>query len=258
MAHTRERFERSDVPRDTPYRNLIALVVLAIIGAIGFFAFKYLWGRVQVESHMSDADLVAALDEQPGPTTLEGNFYYTDNVIEKILYLQVDDIEAERPKLVSAQLLLLDPTGGTAHLVNVPLNALLSVEGSTYTFSDYFNSYGPEAAIPLITTAYNIFGNHVIMGTGSPWESIAALDGENPLNLAGVAPEFISSMRTDLDGGDIVEHAALFKTLGVTGLAVEETPIVGGPVEEGAEQPSTVSIDLVPFGLQTGILVPYE
>lgn len=259
MARKHERFERSDVPRDTPYRNLIGLVVLIVVGAACFFSFRFLWGRVQVESHMSDPDLLGALDEQPGPTTLEGNFYYTDNTIEKILYLQVDDPDAERPQLLSAQLLLLDPTGGTAHLVDVPLNVYLNVDGSSYAFSEYFNSFGPEATIPIITTAYNIFGNHVIMGTTSPWASIEALDGQNPLNLASTAEEFLSSMRTDLDGGELVEHAALFKSLGVTGLSVEDTPIIGGgEVEEGTEPPAYVSIDLVPFGIQTGILIPYE
>ena len=134
-------------------------------------------------------------------------------------------------------------------------------EDSSYAFDEYFNSFGPEAAIPLITTSYNIYGNHVIMGTTNPWESIEALDGENPLNLVGVARPFIESMRTDLDAGELVEHAALFKSLGVTSLDVEETPVLSSGSdegEEGADQSPTVSVDLVPFGIQGGILIPYE
>lgn len=258
MARKRERFERSDVPRESPYRNLIGLVVLLVVGAVGFFFVRSLWGHVQVEAHMADTDIIGAIDEQPGPTTLEGNFEYTDNVIEKILFIQVDDADAEHPQFVSAQLLLLDEVGGTAHLVNVPSNVLLMVEGSSYAFSDYFNSFGPDATIPLITTAYNLFANHVIIGTSSPWANIVELDGENPLNVARSAKDFVRSMRTDLGARDLVEHAALFKTLGVMGLEVEETPVVGGAVAEGEEAPATVSVDLVPFGVQTGILIPYE
>ncbi len=267
MSRKRERFERSDVPRENPYRNLIGLVVLLVIGAVGFFAFKFLWGRVQVESRMGDVALKEVLDEQDGPTALDGNFEYIDNPIEKILFLQVDDPDAERPRLISAQLLLMDPLGETAHLFDVPTNTLVIGEDSSYAFDEYFNSFGPEAAIPLITTSYNIYGNHVIIGTEVPWESIEALDGENPLNLVGVAGPFIESMRTDLDAGELVEHAALFKSLGVTSLEVEETPVLsngseeGGEGEEGGESASqspTVSVDLVPFGIQGGILIPYE
>lgn len=258
MARKRERFERSDVPKDTKYRPLIGLAVLAIIGAVGFFFVRTLWGHVQIESRMGDPMMVDALDDQTGPTTLEGNFEYTENDIEKIFFLQVDDVDAERPKVVAAQLLLLDPTGGTAHLVDVPVNMLVNSEGSSYAFNEFFSSFGPEASVRLLATAYNIYADHVIMGTINPWDRIMGLDGVSSFEVVGKDEEFVRSMRTDLDAGDIVKHAALLNTLGVGALEVETTPLVGGTPAEGEEAPATVSIDLVPFGIQTGILIPNE
>ena len=256
MARKRERFERSDVPKGGKYTPLIGLAVLAVIGIVGFFFVRSLWGHVQIESHMGDSVMIESLDDQPGVTGLSGAFSYSDNDIEKIVFLQVDDVEAERPQLVGAQLLLLDEAGGVAHLVNVPTNVLVTSEGSSYRLDEFFNSFGPVAAVPLLTESYNIYGDHVIMGTTSPWASIAALEGVSSFNVVNTDEAFVKSMRTDLTPSEVVEHAAVFNTLGVPGLAVEETPIVGGAPAEGEEAPATVSVDLVPFGIQTGILIP--
>ena len=210
MGRKRERFERSDVPRDTPHRNLIALLVLVVIAAVGFLLIKTLWSRVQVESNMGDPDLSGCLDEQPGPTALEGAFYYTDNDIEKILFVQVDDPSAEHPTLKGAQLLLIDEVAGTAHLVDVPLNVRVTSEGATYTFEEHFASFGPVATIPLITTSFNIYADHVIVGTTVPWGAIQGLAGTNQFNVLGTNPDFVKSMHTDMDGGDLVDHGELF------------------------------------------------
>lgn len=256
MARKRERFERSDVPRENPYRNLIALAVLLAIAGIGYLLVNMLWGRVKVEAHMGDPALLEAIDEQPGPTTLEGEFSYTDNFIEKILYLQVDDANAERPQLLSAQMLLIDELAGTAHLVDVPLSVRVSMEGQTLPFGDLAASYGLETAIPLLTEAYNLFANHVIIAQEAPWVSIVELDGVQPLQVVDAAGDFVGSIRTDLDASGLVEHGALFKTLNVLALELEQTPVTGATPE--GEVPQMVSVDLVPFGIQTGILIPYS
>lgn len=257
MPRKRERFERSDVPRDNPHRNLIALAVLLVIAAAGFTLVDTLWSRVKVESHMDDPDIAEAIGKQDGPTALEGDFYYTDNDIEKILFLHVDDAGADRPQLVGAQLLLIDEAGGTAHLVDVPITVRVSAEGSVYAFAEYFNSYGFEAAIPLITASFNLYANHVIMGTESPWPPIIGLAGTNPFDVVGTNPEFVENIRTDMGGGELVEHGALFQTLGVGSLEVEECPVAGEEANEDGEV-TQVSVDLVPFGLQTGILIANE
>lgn len=258
MPRKRERFERSDVPRDNPHRNLIGLGVILIVAVLGFAFVSALWERVQVESRMGDAALVEALDEQAGSEVLEGSFTYTENPIEKILFLQVDDPDAEHPQLISAQLLLLDAEGEAAHLVDVPSYILLSVDGSSYALGEFFDEFGPSAAIPLIMTAYNIYGHHVIMGTESPWTAIAALDGMQPRDVVRDAESFVHSMRTDLDASELVAHASVFLQLGVPDLEVEATPVVGGAPAEDEEQPAPTSVDLVPFGVQTGILIPSE
>ena len=257
MPRKRERFERSDVPKDTPYRNLIGLIVLLIIGGLGYLAFKFLWGRVSIEARMGDTMIHDALDEQTGHTALSGDFSYIDNPIEKILFLQVDDPDAEHPYLISAELLLMDPIDGSAHRFDVPTNLNMNIDGSSYTVGEYFDTYGPAASIPAIFSTYNITGNHVIMGTSTPWADIEGLDGENQLKIVDVAGPFVESMRTDLEPGEVIDHAALFKELGVSDLRVEDTPTLYYEVEEGAEPPSTVSVDLVSFGIQGGILIPY-
>lgn len=257
MPRKRERFERIDVPRDNPHRNLIALAILLAIAVVGYLLVATLWSRVEVEAHMGDPALAGALGEQPGPTALEGDFYYTDNDIEKILFLQVDDVDADRPQLVGAQLLLIDEAGAAAHLIDVPITVRVSADGSTYAFGEYFDSYGPEASIPLITASFNLYADHTIMGEESPWASIVGLAGANPFNVVDENPGFVESIRTDLDGSELVEHGALFQTLGVGALEVEECPVTGEEANEAGEVTQT-DVDLVSFGLQAGILIANE
>ena len=97
----------------------------------------------------------------------------------------------------------------------------------------------------------------MIVGTTVPWGAIQGLAGTNQFNVLGTNPDFVKSMHTDMDGGDLVDHGELFTTLNVAGLEVEECPVADATTNEAGETTS-VAVDLVPFGFQTGILIAEE
>jgi len=61
MPRQRERFERTDVPRDNPYRNIIALVVVVASLVVVVLVCLTLWARVQREVRLGDNDLEDAI-----------------------------------------------------------------------------------------------------------------------------------------------------------------------------------------------------
>ena len=64
MFRKRERFERSDVPRENPYTNVIGLAVVAIVAVLVGIVVVTLWDRAQLESHLGDHGLNKAVKSQ--------------------------------------------------------------------------------------------------------------------------------------------------------------------------------------------------
>ena len=48
MFRKRERFERSDVPRETPYTNVIGVVVLVVVFVALAMTVMAVWNRVKM------------------------------------------------------------------------------------------------------------------------------------------------------------------------------------------------------------------
>ena len=71
----RERFERIDVPRETPYRNVIGGVVCAVVLVIAAIVVGTVWNRVQLESRLGDTGLTGALEGQGATGLAEGGLH---------------------------------------------------------------------------------------------------------------------------------------------------------------------------------------
>lgn len=61
MFRKRERFERSDVPRESPYTNVIGLAVITIVAVLVGIVVVTIWDRAQLESHLGDHGLNKAV-----------------------------------------------------------------------------------------------------------------------------------------------------------------------------------------------------
>ena len=86
MFRKRERFERSDVPRENPYTNVIGLAVIVIVAVLVGIVVVTIWDRVQLESHLGDHGLNKAVKSQsvsgnPDGTTKSEDDFITYAVI---------------------------------------------------------------------------------------------------------------------------------------------------------------------------------
>ena len=71
----RERFERTDVPEESPYRNVIGAVVCVVVLAAAALIVHFVWERVSLESRLGDVGLSDSLSAQPASTVTEGTSY---------------------------------------------------------------------------------------------------------------------------------------------------------------------------------------
>ena len=104
MPRRRERFERSDVPRASTRRSVIAAVVCVAVFAAIAAVVALLWNRVTLESRLGDKDLEGALASQPGQVVAEGTGYVTSgDDFEVVALLTADGLDPVGPALTSAR-----------------------------------------------------------------------------------------------------------------------------------------------------------
>ena len=95
MPRKRERFERSDVPRDTPYRNVIGGVVCVLVLAAVVAVVLFVWNRVKLESNLGDKDISDALSAQAAQATPEAAGYVASgDEFESVVLFTADGLDA--------------------------------------------------------------------------------------------------------------------------------------------------------------------
>lgn len=227
MARQRERFERTDVPRESPYRNVVgALVCVAVVVAV-VVTVALTRDRVQLESRLGDVALTEALDGQvrAGTPSAEGYVPTTDDV-ETVLLLTADSLDATGSALVSARVLALDRTQGTAALANVPTEAKMVADDAATTLGELFSAQGYAACVAPLATASGVGFDHVILATEDVVGSVAALAGTPADSLLREASGLLSQIRTDMDAAELVDLAAELSQTGAAGVAVTDVALV--------------------------------
>lgn len=94
MFRKRERFERSDVPRETPYTNVIGVVVLVVVFVALAITVMTVWNRVTLESRLGANDLTDSLSAQAKASAADGYVASSDE-LESTLFLTVSSAAAD-------------------------------------------------------------------------------------------------------------------------------------------------------------------
>ena len=258
MLRKRERFERSDVPRDTPYRNVIGGVVCVLVLAAVVAVVLFVWNRVKLESSLGDKDISDALSAQAAQATPEAAGYVASgDEFESVVLFTADGLDAVGPSLTSARILTINRTQGTAALVTVPAGAKVDSETSA-TLAEAYASRGYAACVGLLSSATGVTFDHVVVATEDVLDEAAAIAGSGITDVVSQASELLSKIRTDMDAAELLSLAEALSAAG-SNLASSEAILVpeavtdeaGNPVETGAQL-----IERSQLCVALGLLVP--
>lgn len=254
----RERFERTDVPEESPYRNVIGAVVCVVVLAAAALIVHFVWERVSLESRLGDVGLSDSLYAQPASTVTEGTSYVasTDDH-ETVLLLTTDDLESGA--LSAVRILDVNRTQGTAVLANVPVTARVTSGETASSVADLFAASGGSACVAPLSQATGASFDHVVVATGDVVEEAASLAGTGASELVRSASGLLSKMRTDMDAADLLALAESLSSVGTANIAVAEAPVApetvtdeaGNVVETGLQL-----VDRVQLCATLGLIVP--
>lgn len=255
----RERFERIDVPRETPYRNVIGGVVCAVVLVIAAIVVGTVWNRVQLESRLGDTGLTGALEGQGATGLAEGGGYVASaDEHTTVLFLTAQSLDAGAA-LDEARVLSLNTTQGTAALVSISPTVRLTVDDAPTTLADLYAAQGSAACVAPLAAAAGVTFDHVVVATGDVIEEAAALSGSDVSTLAASASDLLSKIRTDMDPQELLSLAEALSSVGLANLAVSEAPTQAEAVtdESGAvSETGHVLLDAVQLNVALGLLVP--
>ena len=256
MPRKRERFDRSDVPRESPFRNVIGAVVCVLVLVAAAVVVKVVWGRVSLESRLGDVDLSDALSEQVTQDLSEGTgFVYSDSAFEEAVLFTTDP--SSESTLASARVIAINMTQGTVELANIPLSAKVDFENSA-TLADVFARSGADAAVEALSAAVGITFEHVVVSSQDALTAATALAGAGVTDVARESPDLLSTLRTDMSASELVSLAETLVSLGAPAATPFDAPVVaetvtdadGNVTETGAQL-----IDKTQLAIALGLLV---
>lgn len=271
LFRKRERFERTDVPRESPYTNVIGAVVLVVVFVAVALVVSNVATRVGKETRLGDYDLSSAVRKQSSMQVTDENYSISTASWTKILFLTVDKADSADKgcSLTGARALMIreytetaddgsENYSITAKLVNLPLDVMVTSSNKQVGLTDLCASKGAAACVVPLSTATNIKFSHVVISTDDGYNKLAEFAQADPTTLVSKAAEVLATMRTDMTADEIValaQKAATVpadqvETLDAPTMAETSTAADGSTVETG----NTV-IDKTSLCVQVGTLV---
>ena len=239
--HTRQRFERSDVPTKSRGRTVGAIVALLVVAAMCAVVVGVLWHFAQQGSTVGDTSLAAAVSDADAAEAPAG-YARSGDEFENVLFLIVDDPSSSNPGLRSARLACLNTTAQLGYLVDLPIDVAMGQGGET--LAQTVASEGSAAGVTAVSQASGMPVNHVIVISQAGFDSLLSMAASGASDLMGAASELLGSMVTDMDAFGLVSLAETLRGIGVGNLSVQDAPLAG----DG-------SIDADAFGVAVGYLV---
>lgn len=260
MFRKRERFDRIDVPRETPYRNLIGVIVCVVSLAATAAIVSLVWNRVSLESRLEDSDLSESLADQPSTFVPDG-YVASEGELTATLLLTASSLDEEGATLSSARVLVTNATAGTGVVATVPLELKMvsSTGEASTTLADLYATSGYGAVAEPLSSALNVRFAHVIV---SAEDVLAELPG-----IAGIAADSILSegagllgkIKTDADAAELVATASDLASVGVDALAQVDLvlyPETDVDDEGAAFETGFFVVSRGEVGLALGLLAP--
>ena len=253
MFRKRERFERSDVPRETPYTNVIGVVVLVVVFVALAMTVMAVWNRVTLESRLGANDLTDSLSAQAKASAADGYVASSDE-LESTLFLTVSSAAADAggTQLSDARILTVNKTQGTAVLATVPVSAEVASGETVTTLADLCPQSGADACVASLSAAAGVRFKHVVVATGDVLEKAVQIVGASKVNLVGEASDLLGLMHTDMDASDLLAFAETVSGVGLGNIQRTEASLVADPDQAEA---GLQAIDKTALCLTLGTIV---
>lgn len=251
MFRQRERFERTDVPRDVPYRDAVAIGVLVAVFVGLVVLVASLWARANSESSVANKDLSASIAAQGESVNPEG-YVASSDVFTNVLVLTVDDVDAANPTLTKAQVVSLNATHKSGALATIPLDTKVNDGTSDTTLSELYASKGASACVVPLANAANVKLSHVLLATDDIWDKIAGMKSSGVSALLGSASDVLSSIKTDMRTSQLLDLVELAQAVGIDNLSAFDAPAAA---EDDGNGGTWSVIDQTQLGVSLGTLV---
>lgn len=248
----RERFERTDVPRYSPYRNAVAIGVLVAVGVLLVVLVSTLWAKAQKPISVGNESLSKSIQAQ-GQVTSPDGYTVSQDSFTNVLVLTVDDVNAQSPKLTKAQILSLDATARKGTLVTIPLDAKVNDGKADVRLQDLYSGSGASACIVPLATAANLRMTHAMLASDDVWDKIEGYKGAGVSALLSHGADLLYSINTDMSTGDLMDVAELVQSIGVNNLKRMDAP--ASQEADGAGGNWSV-LNSAQLGADIGIMVP--
>lgn len=255
MPRKRERFERTDVPRNNPLRPYIAIGVIAVVVIVTIITVTTLWRKANQMNGLNDTALNDALYEQKSTKDPTDGADWSEDDFSNVALFIVDDIHADEPQLQAAQILVRDMDNPRATLVNLPLNTKMLANDSNVMLSTYYHDAGPEACLPAFTDAASIHVSHVIIASDRIWDQLELLKGSVVPVLLGPLTDELETINSDYHTTELIALGDWLRELGFENIAHLDAPYFDEQFEDGT---AVANIDTRQLNLDVGIFVQPE
>lgn len=235
MLRQRERFERIDVPTPSAFRNMVSLIVIGVVAVATIILCSVCWRKANQMNYLNNDALYDALYDQADVTGPTDARKWSDNDHSNVLFLIVDDIHAETPQLLGAQILVRDVDANTAIIGNLPINTKLVANESTTYLERLFTEQGPAAALAPLTDAANVHVSHVIVATDRIWSQLATFEGPTIHALLSKQTNDFDTISSDFSTGELVKFAEMMQEIGIDNIAQVDAPCSVENLEDGSE-----------------------
>lgn len=205
-------YERPDVPKDSPHRNLIAVIVLAVVAVAVTMLVSSLWKLANTNSAMGSKTLAAAVKgTKPSSDTISAyaeatGLTATGDEIETVLFAITSDSSEESASAV--YLAIMNETAGSTRLVQFQNDAWVQAGEQNYTVTDWYAQQGASGLASAISSCAAVPVSHIVVMKESGWGSLMAVAQEGSSALSSKSSELVEAIEeTDMDVNGLVEVA---------------------------------------------------
>lgn len=229
-------YERPDVPKPGRHRTVVAVAVLVAIGCALLAGLPALWHLANETnaSTLGDGALQEAVASRDNALAVPEGSEPTGADVETFLVLTAGDVRADAPALQGSELLCVDHTAKDSHRVTLPTDLAVTAGGAATTLADLFAARGEGACVAPVSAAMGLAVSHVVELDGEGWSLFERAVAGGIQGAAQAGPELLSSLRTDMDTGQLMDLPDSLAGTGVSAAEPEPCPMAGDGVDRAA------------------------
>ncbi|MDO5120225.1 MAG: hypothetical protein Q4D48_09075 [Coriobacteriales bacterium] len=233
MLRQRDRFERSDVPTPSAFRNTIAAAILALCAVACLLLWNVCWRKANQMNNLNSDELFDALYDQLSPTEPSAGRKWSDASFSNVQLFIVDDVNAEKPQLLGAQIFVRNTDTNECTIVNLPLNAKVWLSEGVSSLPVQFEQGGAAQALPPLTNATNVHVSHVIVATDRIWDQLARFKGPSAKALFTSQTNDFATIASDYSTGQLIKFGEMLQEIGFDNINHIDAPYWDDTLADG-------------------------